>query len=192
MSAPRLSPIGSAIVAAALFGQACGAGETLAPVGERILPPGLRLVAEAAGTDAGKNITCMLDIHMRLDGSIDRSTHRVVQYGTGGGDARRGWVVPAGGGVTFWAELGMGDLEAHLIGADSLEFRSPIGMAVTDSRFWHELGLLAGHTRNANPLTGELAHGIWTCRPMDTPPSSGEYFDNVGTVAGTWTLLLAP
>lgn len=176
------------IVAALLCLVSCSS-ETLAPAEDRVLPVDLRLQAEAAGIDAGKDINCMLDILMRLDGSIDRSTYRVVQHGTGGGDARRGWVVPAGNGITFWAELFIADLEIHLVGSDSIEMRSPAAMADTESRFWHELGLLPGHTRDANPAAGELAHGTWTCRPMDTPPSSGEYFDNIGTVAGTWKLI---
>ncbi|HEV8357638.1 MAG TPA: hypothetical protein VGQ17_12875 [Gemmatimonadales bacterium] len=177
---------------AALLCQACGASETLAPVGDRVLPASLRLLAEAAGTDAGKDIQCSLDILVRLEGAIDRSTHRLIQHGTGGGEARRGWVLPAGNGISFWADLFIADLEIHLIGADSVELRSPASMADTESRFWHELGLLPGHTRNANPATGELADGTWTCRPMDTPRSSGEYFDSTGTVAGTWRLLAAP
>jgi hypothetical protein len=57
-----------------------------------------------------------------------------------------------------------------------------------DSRFWREFALFAGHSRNANPLTGDLAHGTWTCQPMDTPPSSGEYHDPEGTADGTWLL----
>jgi hypothetical protein len=191
VSVQRISTVCSGLLTVALFGPACR-NETLSPAGERSLPAGLRLVAEAVGTDAGKDITCSLDILMRLDGSVERSTNRVVRYGTAGGEARRGWVVSAGNGVSFWAELFIADLEAHLIGADSVELRSPLGIAVTDSRFWRELGLLAGHTRNANPAAGELAHGVWTCRPMDTPPSSGEYFDNVGTVVGSWTLRANP
>jgi hypothetical protein len=187
----RLSAIRIGLLTTALIGQGCGNG-TLSPADERVLPAGLRLVAEATGTDAGKDLSCSLGILARLDGAIERSTGRIVQFGTAGGDARRGWVVPAGNGVSFWAELAIADLEAHLIGADSVELRSPLGMAVTDSRFWRELGLLAGHTRNANPLTGELARGVWTCRPMDTPPSSGEYFDNAGTVTGRWTLRAHP
>jgi hypothetical protein len=162
------------LLALTLMSLACGTEAALGPVGDRVLPTELRLQAQAAGVDAGKDISCSLDTHLRLDGAVDRSTHRVVQHGTGGGDAQRGWEVPAGNGVGFWAELFIADLEAHLIGADSVELRSPLGMAVTD------------------PLTGELARGVWICRPMDTPPSSGEYFDNVGTVAGSWTLRAAP
>ena len=189
MSADRRPSIG---LVAALLCQASCSSETLAPAGDRILPADLRLQAEAAGIDAGKDISCRLDIRMRLDGPIDRSTYRVVQHGTGGGDAMRGWVVPAGNGITFWADLFIADLEIHLVGSDSIEMRSPAAMADTESRFWHELGLLPGHTRNADPAVGELAHGSWTCRPMDTPPGSGEYFDNIGTVTGTWKLTTVP
>lgn len=149
-------------------------------------------MAEATGSDAGKDINCHLDIRMTLAGSPERSTDRVIQHGTGGGDAFRGWTNPDGGGISFWADLFIPDLEIHLIGADSIELRSPGSEAVTDSRFWKELGLLPGHTRDANSAAGELAHGSWTCWPMDTPPSSGEYYDPVGTIPGTWRLLTTP
>jgi hypothetical protein len=182
----------SIVIIAALLCQACGSSEALSPAGDRVLPTTLRLMAEATGSDAGKDINCHLDIRMMLAGAPERSTHRVIQHGTGGGDAFRGWTNPGGGGISFWADLFISDLEIHLIGADSIELRSPASMADTESRFWHELGSLPGHTRDANPATGELAHGTWTCRPMDTPPSSGEYYDPDGTVPGSWLLLATP
>jgi len=182
---------GSTVLVVALLCQACGSSEALGPAGERVLPTTLRLLAEASGSDAGKDINCSLDIRMTLQGAPERSTQRVIQRGIGGGDATRGWST-GGSGIAFWAELMIPDLEIHLIEADSIELRSPGSAAVTDSRFWKELGLLPGHTRDANAATGELAHGSWTCRPMDTPPSSGEYYDPVGTVPGTWRLLVTP
>jgi hypothetical protein len=55
--------------------------------------------------------------------------------------------------------LFIADLEIRLIGADSVELRSPLSADDTKSRFWHELGRLPGHRRDANPDTGELARG---------------------------------
>ena len=61
MNAPGRSSI---VVIAALLCQACGSSEALSPVGDRILPTSLRLMAEATGSDAGKDINCHLDILM--------------------------------------------------------------------------------------------------------------------------------
>jgi hypothetical protein len=175
---------GSTVLVAALLCRACGSSEALAPVGDRILPTTLRLLAEATGSDAGKDINCSLDIRMMLQGSPERSIHRVIQYGTGGGDAFRGWSTPEGGGLSFWADLYIADLEIHLIGADSIELRSPGSAADTESRFWHELCPLPGHTRDANPAAGELAHGTWTCRRWTRRPAPGSTTTRWGRCQG--------
>jgi hypothetical protein len=166
---------------------ACGGDEPLGPVTGDPLPPALLFVAEAQGVDAGLAISCSIETIMMLDARVDRSATRIVQYGTGGGDARRNVLKDDGSGVGFWAHTYFPDLQIHLIGADSIEVRSPIGETATE-RFWREFAFFAGHRRNASPETGELARGSWTCRPMDTPPSSGGYYDPVGTIPGTWVL----
>jgi hypothetical protein len=166
---------------------ACRDDGGFAPVAGDPLPAALLLTAEAQGFDAGLQITCSIETIVTLNDRVDRHATRIVQYGTGGGDARRNVEKSDGNSIGFWAHTHFPDLEIHLIGADSLQVRSPIGETATE-RFWRELALFAGHRRNASTGTGEVARGTWTCRPMDTPPSSGGYYDPVGTVVGTWLL----
>jgi hypothetical protein len=71
--------------------------------------------------------------------------------------------------------------------ADSVEVRPPQSATATE-RFWKEFTRFPGNQRDRNPAQGVFAHGTWTCQPLDTPESSGQYFDNEGSVAGTWTL----
>jgi hypothetical protein len=171
-------------------GTGCSSNEAVAPApGREALPTDLRLEAAAFGVDAGITVDCGSETFITLDQRVDRSQGRLVQHGEGGGDARR--YVDRGNDIMvgFWAHTYFRDLQFHLIGQDSIEIRSPLSEGATE-RFWREFAVFAGNTRNANPATGELAQGTWTCRPMDTPPSSGEYYDPEGTAAGTWILRL--
>lgn len=167
----------------------CAGVEPVAPVNDRsILPPKLKFVAEAVSVDANnRKVECAIETLIQLSERVERSEARVVQFGSGGGDARRYVDKENGNAVLFWADTYFEDLRIHLIGNDSIEIRSPISEG-TPERFWREFAVFAGNTRNANPTTGELAQGNWTCQPMDTPPSSGEYYDVDGFAAGTWIL----
>jgi hypothetical protein len=158
------------------------------PTGDQLLPASLRLTAEAFSVDAnGLTVQCSIDTYITLNDRVDSEAGVLIQYGEGGGDARRYRDISVDRAVSFWAHTYFANLQFHQIGADSLEIRSPESASATE-RFWREFTVFAGNTRSANPLTGELAHGTWTCNPMDTPPSSGEYYDVDGFADGTWTL----
>lgn len=155
-----------------------------------VLPPQLRLVAEAHSVDAnGLRIDCSVETIVSLASRVDRAAARIVQYGAGGGEASRFRDVSAERSVQFWADTYFPTLEFHLIGADSIEIRSPESAGVTE-RFWREFAVWAGRRYAAGETA--LAGGPWTCQPMDTPPSSGEYYDAEGVAAGSWTLLVTP
>jgi hypothetical protein len=180
---------GRALSLSTLLGILAGCGDSLSPVGDReLLPRDLQFVAVAFSVDAnGRKVDCGIDTYITLGTRVDRSETLLVQYGEGGGDARRYVDKASGNTVGFWAHTYFRDLRFHLIGADSIEIRSPESEGVPE-RFWREFALFAGNTRNADPLTGALAQGSWTCQPMDTPESSGEYHDVEGTARGTWIL----
>ena len=160
---------------------------TMPPASPDPLPSALVLEAEASGEDAGLVIECTILTIIELTSRVDREPGLAVQYGSGGGDANRYIEHPDGNAISFWAHTAFEDLRVHLIGADSIEIRSPLA-ETTSERFWHEFTVFPGHTRLASESTGEVARGTWTCRPMDTPPSSGEYYDPEGSVPGTWVL----
>ena len=173
-----------------LLGAGCTADhDPAAPHDTRdLLPASMVFIAEAAGTYGdGLAVDCAIETHITLDSRVERSATTVTQFGSGGGDAKRYVDKPNGNTVGFWAHTGFADLRFHLIGRDSIEIRSPES-AESPERFWHEFTLFAGNTRDADPATGVLARGSWTCQPMDTPPSSGEYHDVEGSASGTWTL----
>ena len=173
---------------ASLLITACGGDSTVSPEDMPLLPTQLLFRADAAGiADNGKATECFVETYIEI-GETVRRNGRAVQLATGGGDAFRSIDHGNGIAVQFWAHTGFADLEFHHVSADSLEIRSPLGEAVTDSRFWHELGFMAGHRRAETLAPGELARGTWTCHPMDTPPSSGEYYDAEGSLDGTWVL----
>lgn len=171
---------------------ACASNEPTGPAaGQPLLPSRLRLVAEAVSVNAaGLRIECSVETFVTLTAQVDRSGGRIVQHGEGGGDARRYRDLSTDRAIDFWAHTYFTSLEFHLIGTDSVEVRSPESVDVTE-RFWRAFALWAGHT-TAHPAAGELARGSWTCWPMDTPPSSGEYYDAEGVAEGTWTLLADP
>lgn len=165
----------------------CDSADTMGPDEVDLLPAQLVFRADAAGVaDNGKPTSCFIETMIDV-GETVRRDGRAVQLATGGGDAFRS-IDHGDRSVQFWAHTGFADLEIHHVSADSLEIRSPLSEAVTDSRFWHELGLMAGHRRVETLGPGELARGTWTCHPMDTPPSSGEYYDAEGSLEGTWVL----
>ena len=167
---------------------ACSSNSSVSPEETPLLPAQVLLRADAEGVaDNGKAAQCYIETIIEI-GEMVRRNGRTVQLATGGGDAFR-WITRGDGtSVQFWAHTSFPDLEFHHVSADSLEIRSPLGETVTDSRFWHELGLMAGHRRAETLAPGELARGKWTCRPMDTPPSSGGYYDPDGSLEGTWVL----
>jgi hypothetical protein len=151
-----------------------------------LLPSQLRLVAEAHAVDEnGLRIDCSVETVVTLARRVDRDQARIVQYGSGGGDASRFRDISAERSVQFWADTYFPTLEFHLIGTDSIEIRSPESAGVTE-RFWREFAVWAGRRFAAGETA--LAGGPWTCQPMDTPPSSGEYYDAEGVAAGSWTL----
>jgi hypothetical protein len=168
-------------------------GKERSPLGPSLpggepLPLQLRFLAEAEGiADNGKHAACSIDTYIELSGEVVEEGSP-QQVGTGGGDAQRTIEKTATTSVAFWAHTYFNLLEFHLLGRDSLEIRSPESSQVTDSRFWKEFALFAGHRRSSELAEGELARGRWTCHPMDTPPSSGEYEDREGSIAGTWVL----
>lgn len=172
---------------------ACASDEPAGPGADRrLLPNRLRLVAEAVSVNAaGLKIECSVETFVTLTAKVDRSGGRIVQHGEGGGDARRYRDLSTDRAVDFWAHTYFTSLEFHLIGGDSVEVRSPESANATE-RFWREFALWAGHARIANPAAGELARGSWICWPMDTPPSSGEYYDAEGVAEGTWTIIADP
>jgi hypothetical protein len=160
------------------------------PGGRALLPASLRLEAAAVSVDAqGRRVDCGVTTLVMLGTRTDRRGDRVVQFGAGGGEARRYRDLSTDRAVQFWADTYFPTLEFHLIGSDSVEVRSPESEG-TPERFWREFALWAGHTRAANRAAGELATGVWTCWPMDTPPSSGEYYDAEGVAVGTWRLVV--
>jgi hypothetical protein len=132
-------------------------------------------------------VDCTINTYISLDSRSERSTGGTTLFGTGGGDATRNVEKPNGSSVAFWAHTGFNDLRVVLIGSDSIEIRSPESVNATE-RFWREFTVFAGNTRETDPAAGVYAHGTWTCHPMDTPPSSGEYYDFEGSAAGTWEL----
>jgi hypothetical protein len=154
-----------------------------------LLPASLRLVAEAHGVNPdGLRIDCTVETVITLHDRVERSAGRTVQHGEGGGDATRYRDVTPERAVQFWAHTYFTGLEFHLLGGDSIEVRSPESETATE-RFWREFAVWPGSRRHADPLTGELARGPWTCQPMDTPPESGEYYDAAGTAVGSWSLM---
>ena len=166
----------------------CSSGETTSPKEVDLLPTQLLFRADAEGlADNGKRAQCWIETFIEIGATVERGG-RVVQQATGGGDAFRSIDRDEDTSVQFWAHTGFADLEFHHVSTDSLEIRSALAEAVTDSRFWHEFGLMGGHRRAGALAPGELARGTWTCHPMDTPPSSGEYYDASGSLDGTWVL----
>ena len=181
------------LAAASIAAISCSADRSVSPGDPAdVLPKNLALLAEASSVDAaGRRIECSVETHITLGARVERSATTVMHYGQGGGDARRYVEREGGSAVAFWAHTYFEDLRIALIGGDSLEIRSPLSETVTDSRFWHEFAVFPGRTRNLDAVTGELASGTWTCWPMDTPPSSGEYHDVDGIAPGTWVLKAA-
>jgi hypothetical protein len=161
-----------------------------APADARRLPTTLRLVAEAHLVDAqGLRIDCGVETLVTLSDRVEGDGTRLVHYGAGGGEARRYRDLSAERSIAFWADTHFPDLEFHFIGFDSIEVRSPLSASATE-RFWHEFAVWAGNTRGATAT--RLAGGAWTCWPMDTPPTSGDYYDAEGVAIGTWSLEVDP
>ncbi|HWL39208.1 MAG TPA: hypothetical protein VNO75_03140 [Gemmatimonadaceae bacterium] len=173
----------------ALLGGGCSGTDRMGPSGfQDPLPANLVFVAQAAGIYRDNLwVDCGIDTYMTLDSRIERGTAHLTQFGTGGGDARRYVDKPNGTAIAFWAHTVFADLRIDLIGRDSIEIRSPESANATE-RFWREFAVFAGNTRDPDLAAGVLARGTWTCQPMDTPPSSGEYHDVEGTASGTWVL----
>jgi hypothetical protein len=171
---------------------ACGGEDAVGPDNERTIPTELELVAEASGTDAGKQIECSILAAFSLGGQVDRGDEGVVYHGTGGGTAAR-YFTPnvAGNATSFSADFYEPQLSVRLIGADSVEIVSATNEPVVE-RFWRELALFGGTARGADVAAGEVARGEWTCAPMDTTPDTGEYYDVTGSVRGTWVLREVP
>lgn len=178
----------AAAVALSVIMTACDSGSTVRPEEMPLLPGQVLFRADAAGVaDNGKDTQCWVETYIEI-GELVQRNGRNVQLATGGGDAFRSIDHGDGTAVQFWAHTGFADLEFHHVSADSLEIRSPLGEAVTDSRFWHELGFMAGQRRAETLAPGELARGTWTCHPMDTSPEAGSYYDFDGSLEGTWVL----
>ncbi len=161
-----------------------------APAPDALFPAQLRLVAEAhsVGVD-GLRVDCYVETVVTLTGRVIYAGSRTVQFGAGGGEASRYRDVSTDRAVQFWADTHFPNLEFHLVGGDSVEVRSPESES-TPERFWREFAVWGGR-RVASPTLADpvLASGTWTCYPMDTPPSSGEYYDAEGIAVGTWSLL---
>lgn len=157
----------------------------------RALPTELRFVASAQGTlEDGRQVQCGIDTYITITSEVTAAEGATIRSGTGGGDATRTKDLANGNVVSFWAHTVFENLQVAYIGADSVEIRSPESATATE-RFWKEFTRFAGHRRLANPAQGAYAEGTWTCHPMDTPESSGEYFDDDGSVPGRWTLIRA-
>ena len=177
----------------ALLGtSACSGAEPLGP-GDVQLPLGtLHFVAEASGLSDGLQVDCTIDGLVEVKTGPEPSGSIVIYRGTGGGDAHRTVRRQDGSGVDFWAEYYMANLEVHLLSGDRIEIRD-----VTEypdkgsSRFWDAMLLFQGDAAQ-DRAADELAHGEWTCFPMDTPSSSGGYTDVSGTATGSWRLLRLP
>jgi hypothetical protein len=154
-----------------------------------LLPTEMRLVAEAHAVDAaGLRIDCNVETFVSLTDRVIYAGGRTVQFGTGGGDARRYRDLSPERAVEFWAHTHFPSLEFHLVDGDSIEVRHP-DSDTTSERFWRAFALWGGQLIEARGVPAVLATGQWTCYPMDTPPSSGEYYDAEGEAVGTWSLL---
>ena len=160
--------------------------QTAEPVDRTLLPSSLRLVADAesVGPD-GLRVDCHVETVVTLTGRVMYAGGRTVQFASGGGEASRYRDVSADLAVQFWADTHFPALEFHLVDGDSIEVRSPESENVTE-RFWQAFAVWGGRRAASGPV---LASGTWTCYPMDTPPSSGEYYDAEGIAVGTWRLL---
>ncbi|HYC52552.1 MAG TPA: hypothetical protein VEB19_15675 [Gemmatimonadaceae bacterium] len=157
----------------------------------RQLPTELRFEAFANGQlPDGRDIQCSIETHIVITSEVAVAGNATIRTGTGGGDARRNKELANGNSVAFWATTGFQDLQVAYIGTDSIEIRSPASADVTE-RFWKEFARFAGSRRNLDPAQGVYAEGDWTCHPMDTPESSGEYYDAEGSMPGRWTLYRA-
>lgn len=182
------------IVATATIGMCALAGCTEPaaaprPVGGDIaaLPAQLLFSATAVGDLAdGRHIDCSIETIMNLTGEVTRGTAEDIRTGTGGGEAKRYKQLTNGNTLGFWAETGFADLRIAFIDVDSIEIRSPASANVTE-RFWREFARFTGN-RRGSPGNPVIASGTWTCQPMDTPPSTGEYYDVEGSMPGTWVL----
>lgn len=173
---------------ALLVGGCAGADGTGPSGSQNLLPAQLVFTAEAAGIYRDNlRVECGINTYISLDSRSERGTARLTQFGTGGGDATRNVDKANGNTIAFWAHTGFADLRIILIGSDSIEIRSPESENAAE-RFWREFTVFAGNTRDTDPTAGVYARGTWTCHPMDTPPSSGEYYDFEGSAAGTWEL----
>ena len=142
--------------------------------------------AHHVGPD-GLRIDCSVETVVMLTDRVIYAGGRTVQFGTGGGEASRYREITPERAVQFWADTHFPTLEFHLVGGDSVEVRSPESES-TPERFWREFAVWGGRRIVVDGLA--LARGTWTCYPMDTPPSSGEYYDAEGVAVGTWTLML--
>lgn len=164
--------------------------QTAEPADRTLLPASLWLVADAesVGPD-GLRVDCHVETAVTLTGRVIYAGGRTVQFASGGGEASRYRDVSADRAVQFWADTHFPALEFHLVDGDSIEVRSPESEDVTE-RFWRAFALWGGRRAAGPGLTPPiLASGTWTCYPMDTPPSSGEYYDAEGIAVGTWRLL---
>jgi hypothetical protein len=177
------------LLAVTALGCEGGTAPTGVPGAQLPLPRNLVFQAEAAGTYASDlGVHCTITTHIALSEGAERTSSLVVQVGTAGGDATRSVEKANGNVVQFWAHTYFADLRVRLVGSDSIEIRSPLSEASAE-RFWHEFSLFAGNTRRMVGDSEVLARGSWMCHPMDTPPSSGEYYDAEGSVPGTWVLM---
>ena len=177
----------------ALLTAACrdvgGPGVTDHPIRE--LPTELRFIAVADGDlEDGRHLQCSIDTYITITADVAVADGATIRTGTGGGEATRYKERLDGTTVGFWAHTYFNDLQVAYIGSDSVEIRSPQSSQATE-RFWKEFARFAGDRRAQDATQGLFAEGSWTCQPMDTPESSGGYFDNEGSITGRWTLMRA-
>ena len=188
----RFPLFASRALVALLGASACSGPEPMGP-GDVQLPLGtLHFVAEASGLSDGLQVDCTIDGRVEVKAGPEPAGAMVIYRGTEGGDARRTVRREDGSGVDFWADYYKANLQVRLLDGDRIEIRD-----VTEypdkgtSRFWDAMLLFQGNLAEDGP-GDELAHGEWTCFPMDTPSSSGGYTDVSGTATGSWRLLRLP
>jgi hypothetical protein len=166
---------------------ACGGPDAVAPVPRNFPTGSLQFLASASGTDAGKSIDCHIDGILDINPvPVQRGT-MTVYTGTGGGEAFRSVLASNGSGISFSADYYQANIEIRLIGEDSVEVRdvSPYADPAL-SRFWNAMTFFPGSASLMPGFGNGAANGAWTCFPLDTPPSSGGYYDADGIAVGTW------
>lgn len=169
-----MSPTSATIRAAVLLvaTAACTPGAT--EPGTFDLPHRFRVMGQAAGTNAGIEVGCTMDLVFERRGPGPDASGIYVASGVG--EVERTIEHPDGSGLVFTPFLGSDDHRVRLVAPDSVILETPVNLG-TGIPFYDGIGRLAGR------ITGrDTAAGVWTCGDLALDEDGG------GSVDGTWRL----